>query len=50
MVSNYMTIIFELTFSIPGVTKIAIHQKLIDQLGPNFRIGSFNECYTFVDK
>ena len=50
MVSNYMVTILGLTFSIPGVRKMTITQKLLDQIGSNFRIGSFNEFCTFDDK
>ena len=50
MVSNYMATIIVLTFSIPGVRKMAVSQKLLDQMSSNFRVGSFNECGTFGDK
>ena len=50
MVSNYMATIIVLTFSIPGVRKMAVSQKLLDQMSLNFRVGSFNECVTFGDK
>ena len=50
MVSNYMATIIVLTFSIPGIRKMAISQKLLDQMSSNFRIGNFKECGTFGDK
>ena len=50
MLSNNMATILGLTFSIPGVRKMAITQKVLDQTSSNFRISSFNECGTFGDK
>ena len=37
-------------FFILGVRKMGMTQKLLDQIGLNFRDGSFNEYGTFNDK
>ena len=47
MVSNYMATILGHTFSKLDVRKVAITQKVLDQMDSNFRIGSFNKCGTF---
>ena len=45
-----MVTMLGLTFSVPGVTKMAITQKLLNQIGSNFKTGSFNKFGTFGDK